>query len=250
VNVISGDGASVSTIVQAHRQYPDMVGMPTLPNTIFDRAHHGLFPGWREATDSFVAIMAPLLANGTAVGVFLGDEICCSGVPLSNLTSVANRLRAGLPAALLYTNECSVMGAWPDVPAALDFISIDFYDEHNHRRRARGRPQPQVLLGSDLLQAPCAPAGALRPGIFASDPLHCAKGNVSCPLDAQAVQVRAGCRLLSRSPPSSPPSSPLPHHLCALRGVAADVAACRGCLPTVAVLKWLLDVAADGVAPG
>jgi len=80
-NVISGDGASVSTIVQAHRQYPDMVGMPTLPNTIFDRAHHGLFPGWREATDSFVAIMAPLLANGTAVGVFLGER---SAAPASH----------------------------------------------------------------------------------------------------------------------------------------------------------------------
>ena len=27
------------------------------------------------------------------------------------------------------------------------------------------------------------------PGIFASDPLHCAAGNVSCPLDAQAEQI-------------------------------------------------------------
>ena len=29
----------------------------------------------------------------------------------------------------------------------------------------------------------------LVPGIFASDPAHCKKGNVSCPLDAQAEQI-------------------------------------------------------------
>ena len=29
----------------------------------------------------------------------------------------------------------------------------------------------------------------LVPGIFASDPKHCALGNVSCPLDSQAKQI-------------------------------------------------------------
>ena len=45
---------------------------------------------------------------------------------------MANRLRAGLgQKAILYTNECSVMSKWPAIPAALDYISIDFYDERN-----------------------------------------------------------------------------------------------------------------------
>ena len=35
------------------------------------------------------------------------SEICCSGTPYSNLSAVAARLKAGLPHAWIYTNECS-----------------------------------------------------------------------------------------------------------------------------------------------
>ena len=52
---------------------------------------------------------------------------------------MAARLKAGLPKAWIYTNECSEMASWPalaadgsgGVPAGLDAISVDFYDEHN-----------------------------------------------------------------------------------------------------------------------
>jgi len=84
-----------------------------------------------------------------------------------------------LPAALLYTNECSVMGAWPDVPAALDFISIDFYDEHNtdgaHEVALNRKYYSEVIFPKLHAHQQVL----FVPGIFASDPLHCAKGNVS-----------------------------------------------------------------------
>eukprot|EP01079_Euglenida_sp_SAG-EU17-18_P007972 gene7972-7372_t len=155
-NVASGDGASLQDMVQAHTKY-GMQGMPELPPTIFDRAHHTVFPDWEDKLDAWLGMLRPGFVNGTFLGVFLGDEICCSGVPtlathalaslrclplvasgstsavspvpLEDLTKVADALRTALgPDPVLYTNECSVMGKWPSVPASLDYISIDFYD--------------------------------------------------------------------------------------------------------------------------
>lgn len=68
-----------------------------------------------------------------------GDEICCGGTPYNDLAKVAAALKAGLPAAWIYTNECSEMAKWPKldasgnggVPPGLDAVSVDFYDEHN-----------------------------------------------------------------------------------------------------------------------
>lgn len=57
---------------------------------------------------------APLYANGTYSGVFLGDEICCAGVPLADLQQVLTMLRSLVgPDAILYTNECGEMASWP-----------------------------------------------------------------------------------------------------------------------------------------
>ena len=66
---------------------------------VFDRSKHSLFPGWKNATDTFIATVKPHVASGKALGVFMGDEICCGGTPYSNLSSVAARLKAGLPDA-------------------------------------------------------------------------------------------------------------------------------------------------------
>eukprot|EP00463_Aulacantha_scolymantha_P002486 TRINITY_DN3237_c0_g1_i1.p1 TRINITY_DN3237_c0_g1~~TRINITY_DN3237_c0_g1_i1.p1 ORF type:complete len:227 (-),score=14.73 TRINITY_DN3237_c0_g1_i1:2-682(-) len=169
-----------------------MVGFPTLPTGVFQRSHkpYGLFPNWLTVVDNFISEIKPDIQNGTFIGVFMGDEICCSGVPLSNLTSVADYLRTGLgPTAILYTNECSVMETWPMVPESLDFISIDFYDEHNTNGTH------EVELNWNYYNKVIYPKlhshqGVLFvPGIFASDPVHCTEGNVSCPLDKQAEQI-------------------------------------------------------------
>jgi hypothetical protein len=105
-----------------------------LPPTIFDRAHKSLHSGWSQATAAFIASAKPHITGGRAMGVFMGDEICCGGTPYSNMSAVAAQLKAGLPDAWIYTNECSEMEHFPPiaadgsggVPAGLDAISVDF----------------------------------------------------------------------------------------------------------------------------
>eukprot|EP00039_Didymoeca_costata_P017189 m.316582 g.316582 ORF g.316582 m.316582 type:complete len:292 (-) comp16504_c0_seq12:223-1098(-) len=190
ITTISGDGASPSEMVAAHKLYPALQGMPTLPGNVFDRSHRTLFSGWKDATLQFAQLIAPGIKNGTFIGVFLGDEICCSGTPLSNLTSVADLLRQTLPTnAILYTNECSEMEKWPSVPSSLDYISIDFYDEKNTNGSA------EVAKNKDFYNNVIFPklqphqGVLLVPGIFASDPVHCEANGVKCPLGPQADQV-------------------------------------------------------------
>jgi hypothetical protein len=83
--------------------------------------------------------LRPLLSNGTLLGVFVGDELVCTGVPLANFSALVKQLRAELgPKAILYANECcGTVGAcdsgrkcccWQDkIPPELDLISEDCY---------------------------------------------------------------------------------------------------------------------------
>ena len=50
-------------------------------------------------------MLAPWRANGTVVGIFLGDEQCYHGVSLQNLTYITKLIRADWPEAVLYINE-------------------------------------------------------------------------------------------------------------------------------------------------
>lgn len=111
-------------------------------------------------------------------------------MPLSNLSSVADRLRLKLgPRAVLYTNECSVMSTWPSIPISLDYISIDFYDEHNTNGSHEVYLNKQYYTKTIFPKLHPHQGVFFVPGIFASDPVHCTAGNVSCPLDAQAQQI-------------------------------------------------------------
>jgi hypothetical protein len=190
------------------RQTWGMTLLVHLPG-IFDKhrrqnttGHPGLIPEWKNVTDQFIASVKPHVASGCVLGVNMGDEICCGGVPYLDMSIVAARLKAGLPDALIYINECTNVQGWPSlncsngggectggVPAGLDAISIDLYDRHNtdghaevfsvkvfyhHHMYPRLHPHQRVLF---------------VPGVFALDPVHCAAKNGSCPLDKQAVQV-------------------------------------------------------------
>ena len=194
-NVISPDpNTSISDMVTAEKTWNYKVSaMAGLPTTVFDRAHHGLHKGWSKAIDSFVFnTLTPGLLNGTFIGVFLGDEICCSGVPLSNLTSVLKKLRSSLDGrkCILYTNECTPpIDRWDSIPEDLDLISVDFYDEHNTNGTAEVEQNRKYLLEKLYPKLHPHQGVIFVPGIFASDPVHCREGNVSCPLDAQAAQI-------------------------------------------------------------
>jgi hypothetical protein len=83
-----------------------------------------------------------MLAEGSIMGVNLGDELCWSCLPYSNLTAAVNLVRRDLPrgTAILYYNEaypvlseefCQTPAGhaklgYPRVPEGLDWISIDY----------------------------------------------------------------------------------------------------------------------------
>lgn len=196
-NVASGDGASLATMLDAHKRY-GLQGMPTLPGDVFQRskAPKGLYPGWEAAVERFAAGIGPGIANGTYAGVFLGDEICCAGVPLADLAKVADKLRTLLGSGpILYTNECTVMSKWPAVPASLDYISVDFYDEHNTDGAAEVEKNRKYYTETIYSKLHPHQGVLFVPGIFASDPAHCTDKSqgcaTPCPLDAQAAQIVA-----------------------------------------------------------
>jgi len=77
------------------------------------------------------ASLAERLDNGTAVGVFVGDEICCGN--FTCVTDVLGPLVAAIreqvgAGPLIYTNECSgtfQAGKTPMMPAELDLVGFD-----------------------------------------------------------------------------------------------------------------------------
>eukprot|EP01052_Picozoa_sp_SAG31_P005399 SAG31_NODE_237_length_19590_cov_13.149915_5_plen_341_part_00 len=104
----------------------------------------GLVAGWESALEHFAASrVLPRMKNKTAVGVFVGDEICChnSSCWHAQLYPISAKLRALLgPKAILYENECisSILGGGTahghlvgppldKIAPDLDLISVDLY---------------------------------------------------------------------------------------------------------------------------
>lgn len=130
----------------------------------------------------------PLIANKTMVGVFFGDEICCGGVPLANLTTVVSRTRAVLgPDAILYTNECHELASWDAVPADLDLISIDAYAGYLPGTKGTAEVALVRTFYETVLYPKMQPhqQAMLVPGYFACSNL------TFYPLDQQAQQIVA-----------------------------------------------------------
>ena len=80
------------------------------------------------------------------------------------------------------------------VPAALDWLSIDAYNEGNRdgrsevavvRRRAEKVLFPRMHAHQSLV---------LVPGVFANSPTGCQKSGLRCPLEEQSAQVVAKLR--------------------------------------------------------
>jgi hypothetical protein len=122
-------------------------GIPSLirmPGTgVYERGL-GLVSGWEAKIEAFASEQVlPRMKNKTAVGVFLGDEICChnSSCWHDQLYPMSAKLRDLLgPKAMLYENECgdSIAGGGmahghpvgpplDKIAPDLDFVSIDLY---------------------------------------------------------------------------------------------------------------------------
>lgn len=118
---------------------------PTRARNGSDVTVGGLADGWQAKLQKWASeVVTPRLANGSVVGVFLGDEICChnSSCWHGQLYPMSAYLRQLLGAkAILYTNECqdSLTGGnytshghkvgppLDRVAPALDILSVDLY---------------------------------------------------------------------------------------------------------------------------
>ena len=97
-----------------------------------------LVDGWEVIVEHWAKTIAlPFLRNGTAVGVYIGDELCSHNIyPCWKLSMgpLLKKVRALLgPKAILYTNECESSfsnhtgPSLDKLPPELDLISFDAY---------------------------------------------------------------------------------------------------------------------------
>jgi hypothetical protein len=120
--------------LESNGSVTSLLEMPSL--NIYQRVpKRSLIPGWKSALFNFTHnVVIPRMKNGTAIGVFLGDEICChsSSCWRDVLDPLSSQLRAFLgPTALLYENECgdSISSLPPGdmLSPDLDLVSVDIY---------------------------------------------------------------------------------------------------------------------------
>ena len=84
--------------------------------------------------------MAPQIAEGSAIGIFLGDEHLYFGVQLSEVKQVADLIRTDWPSAVIYMNEApdvamcnyrkdntTVFAEGECLPSNVDWFGFDFY---------------------------------------------------------------------------------------------------------------------------
>ena len=143
-----GTEQNITTITEAFREY-NMTFFWAIPGSgisggkpmgVWVRGKHGgLNATWRQFMSRALDQVVPLIKSGAVIGVYLGDEVVCSGVSADDVTQVAEYTRSRIgPTALIYLNECGGGNSWTgpgsigkQVPAAIDIISIDTYDLHN-----------------------------------------------------------------------------------------------------------------------
>jgi hypothetical protein len=134
-----------STLVEARRL--GMKGMMKVTWAFFRNApppRSGLMlredyrNGWAQQWEARHQGLQPLVANGTVIGVFLGDELLGAGVNVTELTIAAETVKGTWPSAIVYWNEMwgpvvqnatwkHRASALSKVPDAIDWISLDFY---------------------------------------------------------------------------------------------------------------------------
>ena len=148
----------------------------------------GLKSNWRSEWASASQHYAPMIANGSAGGFMLGDELVWEGCDVAAVALLAETVRADFPSAALYYNEnvpvvlhgvnSAGVAVNFSVPPALTMFSFDYYhydgnDTGAHVRAVRQvyeqHVYPKLLPHQRVLLVPGAfamPAGATNPGGF------------------------------------------------------------------------------------
>ena len=178
-----------------------------------------LLPGWQGALASFVSgTVSPRLANATARGVFLGDELCChnSSCIGGSMRPVAKALLELVgPSALLYTNECgeAIAGGHghpplgSDIPPELNLFSIDLYEGYGPEGGGAAEAAKARAFAQKYLYPRMHPAQSLMlvPGTFACSnlsyvPLAVSEASVLAKLDAYLVWAKEDGRVAGFNP--------------------------------------------------
>eukprot|EP00038_Savillea_parva_P021377 m.34506 g.34506 ORF g.34506 m.34506 type:complete len:301 (+) comp5144_c0_seq1:204-1106(+) len=91
-----------------------------------------LLPSWQDTLKAWYTGILPQINNGTIVGVFIGDEICCHapacwGTVLTPLSAMLHQLFP--PGSIIYPNECgdSIAPPLTKFPDTITHVSIDYY---------------------------------------------------------------------------------------------------------------------------
>jgi hypothetical protein len=75
-------------------------------------------PDYVSAWKTLFTDIKPFIANGTYVGVFLGDETMWDGVSLANLTVMTDLIKTDWPDAITMISEAQVRGSAPTLTQA------------------------------------------------------------------------------------------------------------------------------------
>jgi hypothetical protein len=135
--------------VNSSRSLNKTAPRPTCHTTItrFDRATGGqgtpcltMRADYKEAWAAAWAEIQPLVANGTYIGVFLGDENMWAGTSLANLTAVTDLIKADWPTGIVFINEAQdvancgfnrlgapIFADGECFPDTLDWFGYDYY---------------------------------------------------------------------------------------------------------------------------
>jgi hypothetical protein len=214
---ITEDGATTDAFYTGYK-IPSLLRMPdTGVYTRGTRAANGtqltgggLVAGWEGVLDTFAKVhVLPRLANKTALGVFLGDEICChnSSCWHGQIYPLSAKLRALLgPSAILYENECgdSIAGGGmahghpigpplDKIAPDLDWLSFDVYKGYS----PKGGPDGGSDGASEAAAAKAFAEKIVYPIMAPHQKLVVVPGTFACsnltymPLEASAKSVIA-----------------------------------------------------------
>jgi hypothetical protein len=210
---------------------------------------------WESQLKALVASAAPLFASGAVIGYNLGDELVWNCLAPSNLTLVANAVKALCPSpgCIVWYNEAAVFHtpAFHDscsnavtdyaIPASLDWFSTDIYHMNGVEpgwvdQWARGFYNSWILPNLTSTQSL-----VLVPGSFGSNVNHFPNGTYVCDkacydvmiahdaADYKAWASESGSRVAAVMPwnwngcPSCNGSHWTPPHTCCMDELGTDV---------------------------
>jgi hypothetical protein len=150
-----------------------------------------LRPDWQARWAAQVTQVTPLLHSGVISGFNLGDELVWNCLDPTNLTIVANAVRASFPTAIVWYNEatpplasnvdsCGHKNINYTIPEALDVFSTDIYHTDG---AVAGWVESHVKTFYETYIFPRLGASQsvmLVPGSFGSDVNHYPNGTYVC----------------------------------------------------------------------